>query len=489
MAKRSAHEALGTTGKALLAAICDRPEDDDQRRVFADWLEENDQVERAEAIRLEIRRRALGDLEPEAWVIDTRLERISERYRETWEGELPQLEGVTWIHHGGLAGGVRIHSPQLWREHEDAIVAAAPVTSLRTFVVTLQEGDPIPDCPGTLAQCRHLQRIRMLDLNGMTSPETFGIDQLARSHNLAGVRELRLRESAHEDLMLEHLARCPAWPSLEELDLEHGMFRPPGLRVFARSPLLSSLQALSLARCGIGDAGLRELIRSPHIAGLRRLRLSDNGLTSRVMKALVEYPWEHLERLDLADNALTGAGVRHLAGSPRLATLRALDLAANHEIRDDGAVALAESPNLGALCDLDLGWLNLRCRGLAVLAGASWLPRIRRLRWCGFRTGRAGLEILSAAPLRALRALDLCYSDLDADTLRGLLAASWLPGLTHLYLNNNALGEQGADLLVEAAGLDGLVELNLRQCAIPDAAGDRLRGRFGDRVVLKWPGD
>src|SRR5262249_42200713 len=151
------------------------------------------------------------------------------------------------------------------------------------FVVTIQEGDPIPGCPEAFAGCRYLDRLRSLDLYGMTRPETFGIDQLARLPSLAGLRELRLRESAHEDPMLEHLATCPAWPPLESLDLYRGSFGPPGLRALARAPLLASLRSLNLDRCGVGDAGLRALLRSPHLTGLRKLELDENGLTSRVM--------------------------------------------------------------------------------------------------------------------------------------------------------------------------------------------------------------
>jgi uncharacterized protein (TIGR02996 family) len=476
---------LDATGQALLAAVCDRPHDDDQRRVYADWLEEHGEADRAEAIRLEVRRRSLDEFDPEVWVINTVLQRFRDRHWKTWQSEFPQLPGVTWLLTGGLTDSVRVDSPHVLREHEDAIFAAAPITTVCTFFVTIQEGDPIPGCPEAFADCWHLDRLRKLDLNGMTRPETFGIDQLARLPGLSGLRELRLRESAHEDRMLEHLATCPAWPSLESLDLYRGMFGPPGLRALARAPLLASLRSLNLDRCGIGDTGLRELLRSPHLTRLRKLNLDDNGLTSRVMKTLVEYPWEHLERLNLSSNELTGAGVRTLVASPRLATLRSLDLGGNLKIGGDGTVALARSPNLGALCDLDLGWWGLTPRGLAALAQAMWFPQLRRLRLGGFGAGREGLEVLAAAPLSALRSLELFYSDLDADCLRPLLAAPWVRGLTHLELSNNPLGEKGADLLATADGLDGLVELNLQTTEIPAEAGDRLRARFGDRVVLK----
>lgn len=48
-----------TTGEQLLRAICLHPEDDDRRLVYTDWLEDNDQQERAEFIRLQVRIAAL----------------------------------------------------------------------------------------------------------------------------------------------------------------------------------------------------------------------------------------------------------------------------------------------------------------------------------------------------------------------------------------------------------------------------------------------
>ena len=40
--------------EALLRAVCENPDDDTPRLVFADWLDEHDEPERAEFIRLQI---------------------------------------------------------------------------------------------------------------------------------------------------------------------------------------------------------------------------------------------------------------------------------------------------------------------------------------------------------------------------------------------------------------------------------------------------
>ena len=40
--------------EALLKAVCENPDDDTPRLVFADWLQENGEEERAEFIRVQI---------------------------------------------------------------------------------------------------------------------------------------------------------------------------------------------------------------------------------------------------------------------------------------------------------------------------------------------------------------------------------------------------------------------------------------------------
>src|SRR5262245_51183155 len=105
-ARRGARRPMSTR-EALLRAVIDDPEDDAARLVYADWLDEHGEGERAEALRLGVRRRHLDDLDPEAWAIDWRRERALERHREEWEKDLPAFEGVTWeVSPSGLAEGV-----------------------------------------------------------------------------------------------------------------------------------------------------------------------------------------------------------------------------------------------------------------------------------------------------------------------------------------------------------------------------------------------
>jgi Leucine-rich repeat (LRR) protein len=195
--------------------------------------------------------------------------------------------------------------------------------------------------------------------------------------------------------------------------------------------------------------------------------------------------WERLEILDLASNDLGLAAIRHLAGSPHVRHLRRLDLSGNNKLSDRDARELARSENLERLCDLSLGCWKLSKRGVEALAGAAWLPSLARLDLMSLDAGKAGLEVLRTAPLNALRWLELNYSKLGAVEVKVLLAAGWTAGLTHLDLGNNAIGDEGARALAEAEQLDNLVFLDVSKNDLSDEAGNLLRQRFGERVVVK----
>jgi len=467
---------MSDQGRELLAGICEDPDDDARRLVYADWLDEHGDAARAEAIRLSVRLRQMDDLDPEQWALKERRERLVKPHADRWREQPPKLPKTSWRYpREGLVDSVSLLDLRVLAEHQDAIFAAGPVTHLEAFVQRGSDASPI-------AACRYAGRLRHLELHG-DEPKAFALETLAGCPALAKVRSLDLSENALPDRALTSLARCPAWPSLERLNLYRGLYEAPGMRALASAPIARSLRSLNLSRCHtIKAAGLRALLRSEHLTGLRELNLAECQVGSRVIKDLFAYPWQGLERLDLSSNDLTAAGVRHVAGSLRMATVRSLNLGGNHHVNDDGAVALARSPHLGALVALDLGFWELRARGVRALAEAPWMKQMRRLELCGFTASAAGLEILAGAEMPALRWLDLCYSHLGDEDLRPLLGAAWLPRLTFLELGNNELTAAGAKMLAEADGLEGLVSLNVTYNEIGDEGKKVLRRRFGERV-------
>jgi uncharacterized protein (TIGR02996 family) len=89
---------------AFLSEICDSPEDDAPRLVFADWLEENGEPQRAEFIRLQVRLAKMGEWEPErAELLDREWELLAV-YKPRWWGGTDSALGQDRYHASFLRG-------------------------------------------------------------------------------------------------------------------------------------------------------------------------------------------------------------------------------------------------------------------------------------------------------------------------------------------------------------------------------------------------
>jgi uncharacterized protein (TIGR02996 family) len=114
--------------RAFLQAIREHPEDDAPRLVYADWLEEQGQAERAEFIRVQCAlAREDGDDQPPA---------LAARERELW-----RLHGKAWSaplrpysnrfeFRRGFPAEVLVRA-KAFLAHAEAIFDAAPVSSVR----------------------------------------------------------------------------------------------------------------------------------------------------------------------------------------------------------------------------------------------------------------------------------------------------------------------------------------------------------------------
>lgn len=109
---------ITTAGDALLADIIACPDDDTPRLIFADWLEDNGEPERAEFIRLSVR-------SPKA--VWTRL--VNGFGYEPWINPLsasPSLSFGCWAWNRGFVFEIHCTLRQ-WLDHGRAICAAHPI--------------------------------------------------------------------------------------------------------------------------------------------------------------------------------------------------------------------------------------------------------------------------------------------------------------------------------------------------------------------------
>jgi uncharacterized protein (TIGR02996 family) len=123
---------MTSDGDALFRAILENPADDLPRLVYADWLEEHGQPERAEFIRLQCE---AWHLCPQYATIDearTAASRLKQGHIDAWHAELPTLTGVEWsdLFVRGFVDSVWIEAGRNLRAQLDAAFAATPLLHL-----------------------------------------------------------------------------------------------------------------------------------------------------------------------------------------------------------------------------------------------------------------------------------------------------------------------------------------------------------------------
>ncbi len=121
---------MTSDGDALFRAICDQPAEDTPRLVYADWLEENGQPERAEFIRLQCEAWNLCPAYPTLEAARTRAFLLAREFGDEWYSQLPWLGGVTWsgLFVRGFIDGVQVAADDIATTARlNAVFRAAPV--------------------------------------------------------------------------------------------------------------------------------------------------------------------------------------------------------------------------------------------------------------------------------------------------------------------------------------------------------------------------
>jgi uncharacterized protein (TIGR02996 family) len=265
------------THDAFLQAIIDTPDDDTPRLVYADWLDEHGEPERAEFIRVQVGLARLPEDDPLRQGLAAREEKLLAGNRAGWLGPLLWLP-LRATFRRGFAEEIELGAATLLARGE-TLFRSAPVRGVR-----LRRGE---DWLADLLRSPYLGRLSLLDLypNAVGDP---GVAALAGCTALSGLGQLLLRGCRVGPAGARALASSPTFANLTELDLAHNALGDDGVRALAASPHLGRLARLSLAHTDVGDAGVAALAAS---ANLRRL-----------------------ERLDLRGNAVGRAGAAALAG-------------------------------------------------------------------------------------------------------------------------------------------------------------------------------
>jgi uncharacterized protein (TIGR02996 family) len=262
-----------THADAFLQAILDAPDDDAPRLLFADWLEEYGDSDRAEFIRIQV---ALAwpssGLAPALW---SRQRELLDRHGQEWSAP--------------------------------ARAVAASCAFARGFIEEIEaEASAFLDGAAELFRQAPVRRVRLHWERGPL---------LAASH-------------------IPRLADCTSLKRLNHLDLSDNILGSDGLQALLVAAPLTGLTSLSLRECRVGDRGARALAQSPLLTQLAWLDLSGNDIGPAGVRALAQTlegrqlkgGLSRLRELLLQGNPLGDAGRRAVRASRVLSRAASLPL-------------------------------------------------------------------------------------------------------------------------------------------------------------------
>jgi uncharacterized protein (TIGR02996 family) len=336
--------------QAFIADIVEHPNDDAPRLVYADWLHDNGEADRAEFIRVQCelaRKRVAGgaarrkELEKRAVALFD-----GQRWAKAFGDWCPDN---LWNWKRGFPHHVRPEATlTALAEQLPIMTAAAPIREVFLTLRNVSAGEG-----AVLAGCPALARLRKLELYGSLHGRTPAAEQRRYCNelrDLLGSPHLRqLNEFECIQLALDNDALAPVltMPNLH------------GLRLYSNR---------------LDDQATRLICKSPVAARLTELGITEQT-TAWTARALAQTPaMTRLEKLDLDQGSIGDTGAKHLAGAAHLSNLRFLNLY-NCGIGNAGAAALAASPYLTKLRELRLSRNCILYDGAWSLINSKTLPR------------------------------------------------------------------------------------------------------------------
>jgi uncharacterized protein (TIGR02996 family) len=474
----------GGLPQAFRDAIVADIDDDAPRLIYADWLDEHGDPERAAFIRVQCERARLPAWDGAQVRLRLREQELLKQHGEGWLAELPAIRGVRWEgFRRGIVAEVSFTSFEAMRQSAPACRAVAPVEAVTVRwprrsegsravkpIAELREltltGNPDYEAFEWVAESPQLSTLRRLTVGGLFQDS---LERLVASPHLANLKSLRVPENNLGNRGLFALTQSATLSALEELDfssmtrheryIRDPVLRAAGLGALMGWPGLATVRSLTLDGNDVSRDGLRALLRSPHAGGLKKLSLRDGRLDGQAMAEFHSaLPGLRLETLDLGENVLKDPGAEAVARAPCLRELKVLRL---------------------DRCEITLGGARLFAKK------ASFLGGLRRLDVGHNHFGPAGLtDLLDRGPasLHTLRMRDNDLFDAGAATLAASPASD---AMLEVDLSQNGLGAAAAQALGESAHLRGLLVLRLADNPISESSAAALAASpLGQRLAV-----
>ena len=297
----------GSVEEGLLHAIMAEPDEDAPRLIYADWLEEQGDSDRAEFIRLQCQWANPAGETQHLFQVMVRVKRLEAKHGRRWKSAYPEDMRDDFSFHRGLLTSVTIPgqdfppmpdflvaNPLLHILHVDHVEPEFPTWNhnfgrpwLRQFthlnLFANRGGDQMV---AALCKSPYLHNLRSLDLSGNEITDA-GAVSLAATKSLPSLVRLSLRSNRLQDDGAKALAGSSHRGNLQALDLSWNYIGDVGATALAKSWHLAKLEALDLSSNPLHDTGLKALAKASGLPALRRLFLcSLSPISKRTLAAL-----------------------------------------------------------------------------------------------------------------------------------------------------------------------------------------------------------
>ena len=395
----------------LIAAIAADRDADAPRLIFADWLDDQGEGDRAAFIRAQVYLAALEEDSPEMPAFRDEQATLLRRHIGEWN-KGPSRWGRVLEWHRGFPRTMAIDAGQFAAHHEMIFRELPGLERLQPRSGGLEGA----------ANCRGYNTLHGVSLAGLGVPlgvlrawDDWGFTEQFNWLDLSG-------NVWSPDELLEFLAAKPFGNRLGELDLS-------GMRMPMRGAVLAANALLGLKRlhCLLDEDHIQ--VRDGYLDGLSRLETLSVRPTAALLAATQDSPaiWRFVTNLDLS-NSILNSNLRGVI-QPNLpwTKLRAIDLRYS-TIGLDG-VDFDRASELPLLSELNVERLNLEDRGVEFISSSPLWPNLITLGLANNSlTDRAAKALIAARPRSRLLTLDLSYNPISPP-MRAALREAFGPGV------------------------------------------------------------
>ncbi|VTR97168.1 TIGR02996 domain-containing protein [Tuwongella immobilis] len=480
------------TDAEFLDAIRQRPDDDAPRLIYADWLEEQGQFDRAQFIRVQcaLAGSALPAGHPQRVDWERQAADLLAEHEQDWQGEAGHSLPEIHFERGFIAtiAGEFAQCHAAW----PMLAARHPLSGMR--ILTAHASNLPRWNPQQLIGLRRLAIQTRLSLESFDDLCLSGLDRQLTALHLDHAYPIHLDSLALTRQLLQAIGNGP----LRSLQLSNCQLRMSSLEVLTASAVSRQLRALDLSNNELGTngavqllaatalAGLRELglawnqiedarnasiWKSPTLNRLQTLRLSGNPLGPRTIEALGQGTLgQSLHTLTIGDPTWRTPLMGHLARSGAWPALRRLMLRAYGT--DETLAPLVDWPPIAQLTDLSCHGLELE--GDSIRRILMRIPE-NQLNALQLSSPIASTEtwqaVLNSPAIRFVERLMLAMSLRRAPELQALIQAEMFPRLRHFTLIADDGRVTSASLAMQLAKIPWMRQLESLRIALGNQLG------------------